>query len=680
MSSVQTQLHSKFKYSLEYFSSIAVAFFCVIFALWTIQSNGATIFGLPWKDLSEVTKYTSPLLLFLSFTIARRFASFYCEGLINNAISITLPDTRSIIVLILAAFMIMISGSFESKYYFFVIGASLIFLLSRGKSNSTREVKQIKSLITDRKNAASLLVIIFIAVSVVLFTHRSDLDDSSFIQIATQTLANSNRAPLSFDSSLGYILESFRFAPYRVSSYETFVAFVCDFLHISIYSTYYLLFPAITATLTVLTAFIFSRWFFPSNTLAVVATAIFMIVMLAWGETHFAYGNRVFVRLFQGKGLIIALTTPFAVLAGLMLTNRPSYYVAGILALANICAIGASSSGLIMTIFTSIIVLVLAINRDFKVVARTWALVAAAMIYPVTLAAWLKFGNKSLLSMSDIGTYLPINASLGLSMRESALMIGLLLGFLLFIRGPNKSYPLIITAIFSFIISPWFSEIVSSMTSRNMSWRLAWAAPLPLLFSVALASGFGLKMQTKPLTLNNKIFYFGIKIAIISLFLVFIFSYRWVSSSDNNLSWRFPAAKLPNEFYVTSEIADKIRTLDTSGQVLAHRDIAAWLPLTLPNVRLVMPGHTYPIQLQTILPKYEFDSRMALFNEINGGAIGSAVFSKLISELNVTLIIIPIGMERGLSASLLESSSNSVRLEKIESISGYSLYKVFHKN
>lgn len=93
--------------------------------------------------------------------------------------------------------------------------------------------------------------------------------------------------------------------------------------------------------------------------MAVAATAVFVLVMLVWGETHIAYGNRVFVRLFQGKGLIIALTTPFAIRTGLMLANRPSYSVAGVLALTNISAIGVSSSGLIMTIFTSIIVFAL---------------------------------------------------------------------------------------------------------------------------------------------------------------------------------------------------------------------------------------------------------------------------------------------------------------------------------
>jgi len=133
---------------------------------------------------------------------------------------------------------------------------------------------------------------------------------------------------------------------------------------------------------------------------------------------------------------------------------------------------------------------------------------------------------------------------------------------------------------------------------------------------------------------------------------------------------------LPNDFYVASQIADKIRTLNTSGQVLAHRDIAAWLPLTLPGVKLVMPGHTYPIQLQTILSKKEFESRMAIFNAINNGTPDIQGFLRSIDDFCVDLIVIPANMEKSLSDLHLRSDDRHVRLERIESFSGYLLYKV----
>jgi hypothetical protein len=209
-----------------------------------------------------------------------------------------------------------------------------------------------------------------------------------------------------------------------------------------------------------------------------------------------------------------------------------------------------------------------------------------------------------------------------------------------------------------------------------MSWRLAWAAPIPLLLSIALVAGLSIRIPNKSLVTNNWVVLSAVKITAVALLFVFVFANKWVSSSGNNLSWGIPAAKLPNEFYVASQIADKIRVLNISGQVLAHHSIAAWLPLTLPGVKLVMPGHTYPIQLQTILPKHEFDSRIAMFNSINNGVPNIEEFLKSIDDFNVELIVVPIQIEQRISNQNLISHNREIRLEKIESFSGFSLYEL----
>lgn len=667
--------HLKDKYSLGYYSALAVTFCGVMFFYWTVGTNVATIFDIPWVHFSNATIYSSPLLLVSALLIARHFSEIYCEGLNTNNITANLPNIKQIMVLVVAGSVIMSADDYTIKYSAVAISLIAIFLFSRKENNSS--IKNLIENYSNKKHDFFLLLLITIPVlSVVLFAHRPDLDDSSFIQIATQTLAHKDLAPLSFDASLGYVLESFRFAPYRISSYETLIAFASDISGVSIYNVYYLILPAFTAILTILTTFIFSRWFFPSNKLAIAATAIFVLIMLAWGETHIAYGNRVFVRLFQGKGLIIALTTPFSIIVGMVLANRPSFFTACVLVVANICAIGVSSSGLVMTIFTSIIIFVLATSRGLIKMARTWVFVAGAMIYPVMLALWLNFSNVSSVSMSDVGTYLPINASMGMSLHESILLVSLLFGFSLFILSRNKSYVFIIIAVFTFILNPLFSELMSFLTSRNMSWRLAWAAPIPLLFSIAIVASFGVSTQVKTLAVSRRITLAGIKIASITLLLAFIFSDKWVSNSENKVVWGYPSAKLPGEFYVASQIAEKIQTLNISGQVLAYHKIAAWLPLTLPGVKLVMPGHTYPTQLETILPSQEFQRRMYLYNAINKGASNPAEFLRYLDELHVDLIIIPSSNEANLLKLISDSTDHNLSIEKIGLFSKYSLYKI----
>jgi len=169
----------------------------------------------------------------------------------------------------------------------------------------------------------------------------------------------------------------------------------------------------------------------------------------------------------------------------------------------------------------------------------------------------------------------------------------------------------------------------------------------------------------------------GVRVASFLLIVVFIYSYNWAISSSNNVAWGMPSADLPREFYVTNQIADKVRALKIRGQVLASHEIAAWLPLELPSVRLVMPGHTYPIQLQTILPRREYEARIQLYNAVNSGDLRSPRFANLIKRLDVELIVVPSDRDSMLSPFMAPLGTNGVRAKKIDVVDGYSLYQIY---
>src|SRR5689334_4487015 len=63
--------------------------------------------------------------------------------------------------------------------------------------------------------------------------------------------------------SLETMLDQFRFAPYRVTSYETFVALLTQWTELNVLTVYYLLVPGISAALSVLVAIAFARIFCP---------------------------------------------------------------------------------------------------------------------------------------------------------------------------------------------------------------------------------------------------------------------------------------------------------------------------------------------------------------------------------------------------------------------------------
>lgn len=659
--------------SLEYYAALIVGCFGLLFAIWTLACHAATFLDVPWTYLSRSWLYAFLPSCYLAYRVSIHFADSYSSGITVTATTLKAPLNLSLAALIAAGLVIFLLDRYNLKYVVAVTCILLIFFLDK-PAVLPAPSQEAKPKLNTGRDVLALLILVVIAILFTLCAHRPDLDDSSFIQIASQTLLHRELAPLSYDASLGQILESFRFAPYRIASYELLVAWISEWTFIDLIDVYYLVVPAFSAGLAILVGFIFCRWFLSTTGVALAATGLFLLIMFAWGETHIAYGNRGFVRLFQGKGLIIAITTPLSVIAGLMIVHRPRAINAIILAVANICAMGVSSSGLVITVFTSLIICLVSITRDIKETVYRYALVAGAMIYPLVLAFWIKVGNRTEVSLSDVGTYLPINASLGLGTRESIVLVVLLLGFAVFIPNQNKTLSRVILLVVVVILNPWFSDMMSLITSRNMSWRLAWAAPVPLLLSVSLVaalSAHGNLVMRGARTTKVDIF----KIAVVALTLAFLLSHRWVASGSNNVAWKYPSAKLPTEFYAANGIAAEVKKLKLSGKVLSQRDIAAWLPLTLPGIELVMPGHTYPIQLQTILPPREFVLRMKLFEEVNSGAPRLTLLSDELRELNVELIILPSAVNI-FSDPRLKRHSELISFIKTDTLFGYSLYRV----
>jgi hypothetical protein len=375
--------------------------------------------------------------------------------------------------------------------------------------------------------------------------------------------------------------------------------------------------------------------------MAVIAVAVFVLLMLAWGETHIAYGNRVFIRLFQGKGLLIAITTPLSIIAGLMFFRRPSLTNWSLLALANVAAVGVSSSGLLGTYMTTALIVAAAFasersRRNFSF--GTLLACAATLLYPTALGVWLKFAG-SVMPLSVSGTFLPIDASLGLGAREALALALLLLGVGSF-GASGRSYKLMVLAGLVMVLNPWFSELLASLTTRNISWRLAWAVPLPLLMAIAVSASIAPIFSREGR--GKKRSWYGISAATIAL-LLFLVSAPWTLAKSNRVVWRFPSPKVPAEYEVVKEISAVLESRADTGTVLASRRIAAWLPLLAPNTKLVMPGHMYSRMFRRVLPPTDFAGRMALVAAINGQLYKDWRLAGLVNRYDVATLVLPYG-------------------------------------
>jgi len=345
--------------------------------------------------------------------------------------------------------------------------------------------------------------------------------------------------------------------------------------------------------------------------------------------------------------------------------------------LAQIAAIGVSSSGLVLTFATSTLIAICGIGRDTKRVAKVYVWIIVTLIYPALLLLWLKFQSESHVPLNSIGTYSPINTSLGLGLREVVAFSALIIGSSALARGQQRrEYGLIVLGTLVFILNPWISDILSAFSAKNVSWRLAWAAPVPLLISIGLAATIGTwswrNLQGHTLTTA------ALPLIGLALLLIFVFSGRCTLAPENGVTWSRPSPKLPVNYRVAKEISDKLQTMGLTGSVLSTDEIAAWLPLSSPGQKLVMPGHTYPIMLQTVLPASEFSARIQLFQAVNSGKNDLRELVGLLRHYQVQAIVTP----KNVSAKDIlppDGRISNLSLKEVDSVDGKKIFKIVYR-
>lgn len=627
-----------------------------IFAFWTITHQVATFSSISWINLYRSVAWLLPAVIILSYFYGMRFANLYVKNLPNhNSTILSQPNTTIIIYSVLFLAICVLLPDFFAKYVLVMCCFVAMFLLAwrnpvnKPKLNSNQLETQIVN------NWLVYLFLFFfssITVIAVLCSNRSDFDDAEYIQFAIQTIRNPERGLYTFDASLGEILNQFRFAPYRITSYETFIGLITQLSEINVLDVYYLILPGTSAVLSILVAFVFLRWFLPLKW-SLIAIFVFLLISFSWGETHVAFGNRMYVRLFQGKGLLVAITTPLTILMALIWMRRPRLITWLGLLLLQVVAIGVSSSGLVITLFSTFLGIVTGFfsdpsNKNFRV-----AIVGSiTLAYPISLGFWVKYLSSATGKVEQIGTYLPINASFGTYWREALALTILIIACFITVKEignifrnktssnqliEQRSFFWLVFFSFLIIMNPFLIDIWASITSKNMNWRLAWSIPVPLLLALSLAILFNWSAGQHKLPIKK----IGLLLPV-SLLIAFLIG-TWTLSKNNKVDWGFFEHKLPPEYQQAVELAETIRK-KVKGEkeitVLVEPRVGTWLTVVAPDFRLVMPGHGYIVTLVTIMEKKDFAQRNHLINNIVAIGEGDESYNKLLDLYKVNVIAI----------------------------------------
>jgi hypothetical protein len=173
-----------------------------------------------------------------------------------------------------------------------------------------------------RFERSALLALCALAALLTSGAVRADPDDGYFLNIATAALEYPGIALQSFDALHRSGLPPVEQTLHLSQVYEILVALLSSVSGLSVKVLYYLVLPPLWAVLATLANWLVVRCFLRPRE-AIWGTALFILVLVFWGDGRQSFGNFGFVRLYQGKAIYLMVALPLIVHAALRYRQRP---------------------------------------------------------------------------------------------------------------------------------------------------------------------------------------------------------------------------------------------------------------------------------------------------------------------------------------------------------------------
>ena len=119
-------------------------------------------------------------------------------------------------------------------------------------------------------------------------------------------------------------------------------------------------------------------------------------------------------------------------------------------------------------------------------------------------------------------------------------------------------------------------------------------------------------------------------------------SARWTLAGTNGTSWGMAQHKVPPEYAHARSLAGAIeRAAEGRRQPVTVLSVPdrTWLTVVAPDLRLVMPGHGYPLTLGTVMDDADFARRMQLLQHVDKGVGDVAALEGLLDAYEVDVIV-----------------------------------------
>jgi hypothetical protein len=415
-----------------------------------------------------------------------------------------------------------------------------------------------------------------------LVAHRPDADDAFYVNMAVAAADHPSAPLLAGDTLHGVPGVPLPLPIYKVHSLELLAASLSHLTRLPVLSVAHLWLPAMVAFLVPLAYARLLRPLMPRAWLWGVFFAM-AFLLLAGGASH-GHANFAFVRLHQGKSMLLSLGLPLLMAYALEFGLAPSIGRWLRLAAAQIAAVGLSASGLWLAPAVAGLALASAGARPPRRAAiRTLLIGVAASAYPLALGLGLRadteaaFRNaavpvakaalrsNTLVSETlwaglgqDPASWLVLFAALGAwcvapSATARRFCVLFPLAFLLLFLNPYTA--------------PW---IASHVTSGPTYWRVVWMLPIPVLVAVMLGAPLA-----RPVWRERRWVAPCLSLSAAAVALVWAPA-TYTLSSVNHVRLDWPGWKVPPAaFGAARAVAERAAP---GAAVLAAQEVAPWIP------------------------------------------------------------------------------------------------------
>jgi len=453
-----------------------------------------------------------------------------------------------------------------------------------------------------------------------LVAHRPDTDDAFYVNMAVAAADHPGAPLIAGDTLHGVDDVPLTLPIYKVHSLELLSASLSHLTGLPALTVAHLWLPAVAAFLVPLAYARLLRLLMPQAWLW--GTFLAMAFLLLTGGESCGWGSFAFVRLQQGKAVLLSLGLPLLLAYAMEFGLAPTTGRWLRLAAAQIAAVGLSASALWLAPTLAGLALACACAPLRASMGRLLAGLAASA-YPLALGLWLRGDTESVfreaavqLTETAMQSDALIEAATSLVLGQGlACWLGLFVALGSWCVAPSALarrfcalFPLAFLLVF---LNPFTASwIASHVTSGPTYWRVFWVLPLPVLMTLMLGAPLALRGRSRRRWVGP-----CLSLAAAAVALVWVPATPALSRANRvHLDW--PGWKVPPEAFAAARAV--VRHAAPGAAVLAPRDVAPWIP--------TLHGYPHPIVVRmAYLPildgrveDRELERRVGLFRLVSG--------------------------------------------------------------